>query len=181
MSDPRIDAFSRETAKILDFLHAEFSRLQTGRASAALVEHVTVEAYGVGQPLKAVAGVTVQDARSIVIQPWDKANLAAVEAALRKADIGASPVNDGAVIRLSFQSMTEERRKELSKVVNQLAEEARVSLRQQRQKLHDDIKTDEKDEDVRYTLLEHLDKAVKEGNDSIEESRKKKEQEIMTV
>ncbi|HLD64249.1 MAG TPA: ribosome recycling factor [Candidatus Peribacteraceae bacterium] len=181
MVDPRIDAFEKEVKKVLEFLHTEFSRLQTGRASAALVDHVTVEAYGTKQPLKAVAGVTIQDARSIVIQPWDKANLAAIGAALRQANVGAEPANDGVVIRLNLPAMTEERRKELSKVVDKLAEEARISIRQQRQKIHDDVKATEKDEDVRYTLLEALDKAVKEANDKIEDIRKKKEQEIMTV
>ena len=179
--DPRLTAFTAETQKILDFLHAEFSRLQTGRASAALVDHVSVEAYGVKQPLKAVAGVTIQDARSIVIQPWDKANLGALEKALKQANLGAMPVNDGSVVRLNLPPMTEERRKELTKIVQQLSEEARVSLRQQRQTVHDSIKESEKAEDVRYTLLEALDKAVKDANDRIEDSRKKKEQEIMTV
>src|SRR3989338_9482507 len=92
MVDPRIDAFEKEVKKVLEFLHTEFSRLQTGRASAALVDHVTVEAYGTKQPLKAVAGVTIQDARSIVIQPWDKANLAAIGAALREGKCGVPPV-----------------------------------------------------------------------------------------
>lgn len=180
MADARIETFNAETEKVLSYLHGEFAKLQTGRANAALVESVEVDAYGQNQPLKAVAGISVQDARTIVVQPWDKGVMQAVETALTKADLGTSPVNDGSVIRLNLPPMTEERRKDLTKLVAQLAEEGRVSLRQQRDKLREEIKQ-EKDEDVRYTLLEELDKAAHEGNEKIEVSRKAKEEEVMTV
>lgn len=178
--DSRINAFNSEIEKVLHFLHGEFAKLQTGRAHAALVENVEVDAYGQNQPLKSVAGISVQDARTIVVQPWDKGVMQAVETALTKADLGVSPVNDGSVIRINLPPMTEERRKEMTKLVAKLAEEARVSLRQQRDKLREDIK-EEKDEDVRYTLLEELDKAAHDGNEKIEESRKQKEEEVLTV
>ncbi len=181
MADARIEKFKSESAKVLSHLHAEFAKLQTGRASAALVDGVPVEAYGQLQPLKTVAGITILDARSIAIQPWDKSILGAVEKALAKADLGTSPVNDGIVIRINLPPMTEERRLQLKKVVHQLAEEAKISLRQQRQDIHDSVKASEKDEDIKFTLLEQLDKAVKEGNEKIEESMKKKEKEVMTV
>jgi ribosome recycling factor len=181
MSDARIETFTNEAEKVMAYLHAEFSKLQTGRANAALVENVVVEAYGQNQALKAIAGVSVQDAKTIVVQPWDAGTLAAVEAALTKADLGVSPVNDGSVIRLTLPPMTEERRQQLVKVVHQLAEEGRISIRQQRQTAHDDIKDNEKDEDVRYTLLEELEKAVKASNEKIDVSKKQKEEEVMTV
>ncbi|MDP7069107.1 MAG: ribosome recycling factor [Candidatus Peribacteraceae bacterium] len=180
MADARIDSFNGELEKVLTYLHSEFAKLQTGQANAALIENVEVEAYGQNQPLKAVAGISVQDGRTIVVQPWDKAVMQEVEKALTKADIGVSPVNDGSVIRLNLPPMTEERRTQLTKVVSKLAEEARVSVRQQRDKLREDIK-EEKDEDVRYTLLEDLDKAAAAGNDKIESSKKQKEEEVMTV
>jgi len=104
-----------------------------------------------------------------------------IETALQKADIGTTPVNDGQVIRINLPPMTEERRKDLVKLVHQLTEEARISVRQQRQTVHDDIKKNESDEDVRYTLLEELEKVVKSANDNIEESMKAKEAEVMTV
>tara|TARA_Y100000310_G_scaffold295896_1_gene327666 strand:+ start:847 stop:1422 length:576 start_codon:yes stop_codon:yes gene_type:complete len=179
--DKRIEIFNTEAEKVLAYLHSEFAKLQTGRANAALVENVVVEAYGQNQPLKAVAGVSVQDAKTIVVQPWDAGTLAAVETALTKADLGVSPVNDGSVIRLNLPPMTEERRSQLVKIVHQLAEEGRISIRQQRQSAHDDIKDNEKDEDVRYTLLEELEKAVKAANEKIDESKKAKEEEVMTV
>ncbi len=181
MADARIDSFNGEVEKVLTYLHSEFAKLQTGRASAALVENVSVDAYGQNQPLKAVAGISVQDAKTIVVQPWDKGVMQSIETALAQSDLGCSPVNDGTVIRLSLPPMTEERRIQLTKLVSKLGEEARISIRQQRQSIHDDIKDNEKDEDVRYTLLEELDKATKAGNDKVEESVKEKEKEVMTV
>lgn len=181
MPDVRIESFKKEVEKVLQYLHAEFSKLQTGRASAALIESVKVEAYGQTQDLKAVAGISIQDAKTIVVQPWDKTTMQAIETALNKADVGASPVNDGSVIRLNLPPMTEERRIQLTKVVHQLGEEARISIRQQRGAVHDDIKTNEKDEDVKFTLLDELEKAVKGANEQVEESVKAKEKEVMTV
>jgi ribosome recycling factor len=181
MADVRIETFNAEVEKVLTYLHSEFAKLQTGRANAALVENVVVDAYGQNQPLKAIAGVSVQDAKTIVVQPWDAATLGAVETALTKADLGVSPVNDGSVIRLNLPPMTQERREQLVKIVHQLSEEGRISVRQQRQTAHDDIKDNEKDEDVRYTLLEELEKAVKTANEKIDESKKLKEEEVMTV
>lgn len=181
MSDVRIESFKQEVEKVFTFLHNEYSRLQTGRANAALVESVNVDAYGQSQPLKGVAGVSVQDARTIVVQPWDASIMGAIESALTAADLGVSPVNDGTVIRLNLPPMTEERRTQLTKVVHSLAEDARISVRQLRQHAHDSIKDEEKDEDLRYTLLDELEKAVKVANEKIEVSKKEKDEEVMTV
>jgi len=180
MLDPRLASFQANADKVLAHLRGEFSKLQTGRANAALVEHIEVEAYGSRQPMKAVAGVSVQDARTIVVQPWDRSVLQNVEKALQLANLGASPVNDGAVIRINLPPMTEERRTQLKKVVSQLAEESRISLRKHRQEAHDIIKT-EKDEDVKETLLEDLQKHVDAANAAIADVSKKKEEEIMKV
>lgn len=180
-TDPLLASFHQEKEKILAHLLGEYGKLQTGRASAALVEHVSVEAYGQRQPLKSIAGIAIQDARTIIIQPWDKSILSAVEGALQKADIGTSPVNDGVVIRVTLPPMTEERRTQLKKVVHTLAEEARISVRQKRQDVQDAIKENKKDEDERYSLIDFLQKAVEDANKHIEEAMKKKETEIMTV
>lgn len=180
MPEIRIEKLKTELEKVIGYLHEEFAKLQTGRASAALVEGIQVEAYGSLQPLKAVAGVTIEDARTILIQPWDHSQLKSIENALNKADLGCSPVNDGNRIRLCLPPMTEERRKDLVKIVHQLAEEARISVRQQRDKLREEFKQ-EKDEDLKFSLLEQLDKVNQEANDKIEESKKKKEDEVMTV
>lgn len=181
MPSPRVAAFSAESDKVLKFLQTEFSKLQTGRASASLVDHLEVEAYGHRNPLKSVAGIAVQDARTIVVQPWDRGILSNVERALQMVNLGTSPVNDGVVLRINLPPMTEERRRELTKVVQKLAEEAKITLRQHRQAVLDKIKNEEKDEDARFTQQDELQKLVDQANASVEELRKKKEQEVMTV
>ncbi len=180
MQDPRLASFHTAADKVFQHLQTEFSKLQTGRANAALVELIDVEAYGQRQQLRAVAGVTVSDARTIVVQPWDRSILQSVEKALQQANLGTSPVNDGVVLRLILPPMTQERRAQLSKVVNQLAEEARISVRKARQEAHDALKP-EKDEDVRETMMEELQKAVEVANAKIAEMAKKKEEEIMKI
>ncbi len=164
----------------MQHLLSELSKLQTGRANAALIEHIDVEAYGQKMQMKAVASISVSDARTIVIQPWDKTVLGAIEKAVQNSNMGVNPVNDGIVIRISLPMMTEERRKELQKIVHKLAEEARISLRQHRQKAVDAIKQD-KDEDVRSTLEGQLQKEVDAFNGKIDDARAHKEDEVMKV
>lgn len=180
MTDPRIAQFDADGQKVLQYLLSEFSKLQTGRANAALIEHVEVESYGQKMPMKGVASISVQDARTIVIQPWDKSVLGAIEKAIQTSNMGVNPVNDGIVIRLTLPMMTEERRKELQKLVHKLGEEARISLRQHRQKAVDAIKQD-KDEDVRSTLEGLLQKQVDLYNGKIDDAKKHKEEEVMKV
>ncbi|MDB4978079.1 MAG: ribosome recycling factor [Candidatus Peribacteria bacterium] len=180
MSDPRIVAFHAANEKILSHLHTEFSKLQTGRANAAQVETVMVDAYGQRQELRAVAGISIPESRSILIQPWDKSIMGAVEKALQQSNLGANPVNDGVAIRINFPPMNEERRMQLVKVVSRMAEDSRIAVRQARQEAHDSIKQ-EKDEDLKETLLDYLQKAVDEANAKIAESSLKKEEEIMKV
>jgi len=162
------------------YLHSEFSKLQTGRANAALVETIAVEAYGQRMEMKGVASISVQDARTILIQPWDKSVLGAVEKGIQTANIGVNPVNDGIVVRLNFPPMTEERRVQLTKIVSQLAEQSKISIRQERQKANDELKTLD-DEDDKERAQKELQKLVDEANAKIEESAGIKEKEIMTV
>ncbi len=181
MDDSRLADFKKEAEKILAHLQSEYAKLRTGRASAILVDGVMVEAYGMKQPLEAVAGISVPDARTLAIQPWDKSIMPSIEKALREMNLGLNPMNDGVLIRLVMPPMTEERRVELAKIVHQLAEEARIAIRQHRQRIHDKVKAEEKDEDLRHTLLDQLQKEVDKDNAKVEESMKKKEQEVMTV
>jgi ribosome recycling factor len=180
MAHPAIAAFQDHVLKTLEHLQQEFSKLQTGRANAAVVEHISIEAYGQRMELKSVASISVQDARSIVIQPWDKSVLGAVEKALQVSDLGISPVNDGVVIRLNFPPMTEERRKHIVKVVGQLAEAAHIRIRQERQVANDAIKQMD-DEDERDRAQKELQKLVDDANEKITSSAKKKEQEVLTI
>ncbi len=180
MQLPVLDTFSQAVTNALDHLRQEFSKLQTGRANAALLEHIRVEAYGQSMELKGVASISVQDARSMVIQPWDKTVLASIEKAIQLANIGVNPVNDGIVVRLNFPPMTEERRKSITKIVKELSEGAKISVRQDRQKANDEIKKIA-DEDEKERAQKELQKMVDEANAKIEESSKKKEEEVMTV
>lgn len=180
MPDSRISSFHADMDKILQFLQMEFSKLQTGRANAAMVEHIDVDAYGQRMQIKGVASISIADAKSIVIQPWDRSVLQAVEKAIQQSDIGVNPVNDGSTIRLNLPPMTEERRQQLVKIVHKLSEEARISVRQARQKAHDAIKQDP-NETLRNSLQNELQKHVDAGNEKIDELRKKKEEEVMKV
>jgi ribosome recycling factor len=180
MSDPHIATFIQDAEKVMHHLLGEFGKLQTGRANASLVEHVDVDAYGQKMQMKAVASISVQDARTIVIQPWDKSVMQAIEKALQASSIGINPVNDGTVIRLNLPSMTEERRLQLVKIVHKLCEESRISLRQARQKALDEIKQ-LKEEDLKKGLENQLQKEVDKYNEKIDDSRKHKEEEVMKV
>ena len=180
--DPLLTTLQSGLQHALSHLKAEYARLQTGRASAALVENISVLAYGQMQPLKALAGISVQDARTIVVQPWDRGALGDIEKALQKANLGTNPVNDGVVLRIVLPPMTEERRKQLVKVLHTLAEEARITIRQHRQDAHTAVKHDKaRAEDERFRLDKQIREAVDKINAEIEQLAKKKEQEVMTI
>ena len=168
--------------KTIDHLKSEYAKLQTGRASAAAVEEILVEAYGQRQPLKALASISVPEGRTLLVAPWDKSTISHVEKALQVADIGANPVNEGEQIRLVFPPMTEERRKELVKHVKTLEEEARISIRQQRHDHHSNSKKDpDRSEDEHRDFEAVLQKEVDKMNVAIDELAKKKEEDVMTV
>lgn len=180
--DHQLVAFQNNLKKTVDHLQSEFAKLQTGRASPALIENVLVEAYGQIQPLKAVCGISVQDAKTIVVQPWDRSILSDVEKALIKADLGSMPTNEGAQIRIVLPPMTEERRKHLVKVVKELAEEAHISIRQQRQEVHTNTKKDAgRSEDQHKSFEDDVQKAVTSANREIEDLSKKKEEDVMKI
>jgi ribosome recycling factor len=174
-----------EFVKIVDHLKSEYSRLQIGRASASLVEGVHVEAYGSRQPIKSLANISVPDAKTIQIQPWDKSLLSAVEKAIQTSDLNLTPVNDGIVIRLNLPPLTEERRKDLVKVVSRMAEEARISVRNVRQKVHDKGKEREKSKEATEDQMKLFQKKLQEKVDAInleiEKMSKGKENDVMTV
>lgn len=180
--DPAIAQLQQHLKKTIDHLKAEYGRLQTGRASAAVVEHVQVDAYGQLQPLKAIAGISIGDARTIIVQPWDRSVIGNIEKALQQANLGTNPVNDGTVLRIILPQMTEERRKQLSKAVHALAEEARIAVRKQRQEVHTNVKKDQsRSEDEHFRIEKQAQELVDKTNAEITELGKRKEQEVMTV
>lgn len=163
----------------------EMSKIRTGRATPALVEHILVDYYNTRSPIKQLASVTAPEARLMVISPWDKGSLVMIEAAIREADLGVNPSNDGQVIRLTLPPLTEERRRDLVKALNRLAEEARIAIRTLREDAWKEIQNIEKEggmsEDDKFRGKDALQEEVEKYNVRIEELRKKKEGEILTV
>lgn len=169
----------------LEHLHKEFSRLRTGRANPSLVEDIPVEYYGSSTPLKQLANISIPEARQIVIQPWDKAALNDVEKAIIDANLGLNPSKNGDILRITLPPMTEENRRDLVKILNKIAEESRVRVRKTREDVLKEIQDAEKNgeisEDDKFAGKEALQKVIDEYNNKIEEIRKKKEEEVMTV
>ncbi len=180
-----ISTATDEFKKAIDHLKTEFARLQVGRASSFLVEDIPVDIYGQSQPIKAVASISIPDARTIQIQPWDKNALAPIEKGIVGIGTGLNPVNDGAVVRINIPPLTEERRKDLIKHVHKLAEEAKISVRNARQDAHNHfkkLKTDsEITEDDWHKADKDLQSKVDEYNKKIEEMSDAKEKDVMTV
>jgi ribosome recycling factor len=174
-----------EFVAVIDFLKSDIAALRTGRASTAMVENIFVDAYGSSQPLKAVASISISDAKTVVLEPWDKSLLAAVEKGVRDSGLGINPVNDGKIIRLSLPELTSERRQELTKILHQKLEQARISIRKVREDLREKINQEEKNntiaEDQKFRLQEDLEKMVKEFNDEVKKVGEEKEEEIMKV
>lgn len=135
-------------AKAVSHARHDFASIRTGRAAPALVEKLMVEYYGSEVPLQQMANVSVPEARMLVISPYDKGSVAAVEKAVRNSDLGLNPSNDGTVIRLNFPPLTGDRRKELVKVVKQMAEDGRVTVRNVRRSARHDLEALEKDGDI---------------------------------
>ncbi len=171
--------------KTIEHLKHEISTLRTGRATPALVEDITIEAYGVRQPLKTIASIQIPDAKTIQIQAWDKSILANIEAGIRVSPLGMNPVNDGVSIRVNLPDLTTERRAELIKVLHAKLEQARISIRKIREEVRAYIDTSEKEkeisEDEKFKLQDDLEKDVKEYNEKIKQIGEEKEKEVMTV
>ncbi len=177
--------YDADFQEALEYLRLELGQLRTGRATPALVENIQVEAYGAKTQLVALASISVSDARTIVIEPWDKNLLKDIERGIQEAKIGINPVVQGKIIRISMPPMTEESRKNLIKVMNEKLEQARIGVRGVRDKAKAEIVQAEKDkaigEDDKYRLLEQLDKVVAGWNDKIKHTGEEKEKEIMTI
>src|SRR3989338_5885181 len=175
MSQPLQQAIEK-FQKTFDHLQQEFSKLQTGRANAAVVEHVMVESDGAKMPLKAVASISIPESNQIAIQPWNRDQLVDIERAIKEANIGLNPQNNGVLIRLVIPALTEERRKELVKLVHHYAEDARISIRNARQEAMAEFKKAELSEDELHGKEAGLQKQVDEFNKKVDEASKKKEQ-----
>ena len=180
-----IDGRREDFEKAVDHFRSEAAKLRTGRAHPSLVEDLLVEYYGAKTPLKQIASVTVPESRQLVIQPWDRDSLVAIVETIRSSDLGLNPADDGQVIRLTLPALTEDRRKELVKALGNRLEDARVSVRTTREEIWKEIQDLEKrgeiGEDEKFTGKDELQKSVDGINEALEEIRKKKETEIVTI
>ncbi len=168
--------------KALDHLRQELSALRTGRAHPALVEGIQVELYGMLQPIKACAAISVPDAKTLQIDPWDASAVQAIESAILKSDIGINPNVDGKTIRLIMPMMTDENRQRMVKILKEKGEEARIAIRKVREDVKKKIEKQEGvSKDVQKADLEALEKTVKEWNTEIDTTLKEKEEQIMTI
>ena len=171
--------------KAITALKENFMGVRTGRANAMVLDRIKVDYYGVPTPINQMAGVKTPDAHMLVIEPWDKGVLGAIEHAIMESDLGVTPNNDGSVIRLPFPSLTEERRRDLVKQVKKYGEEAKVAVRNIRRKAKETIDKSVKDgemgEDEGDRLLKELDKVTKQVTDQLDALFETKQKEIMEV
>ena len=169
----------------IESVKKEFQAVRTGRANPNILNRVTVDYYGTPTPLTQLANISVPDARMLLVQPWDKTVLGAVEKAILKADLGLNPVNDGTLIRMPIPQLTEERRKDLVKVVKKEAEEKRIVIRNLRRDANEKVKTLEKDakvpEDEAKKGLEDIQKLTDKFIGEIDKLLEQKEKEILEV
>jgi ribosome recycling factor len=171
--------------RAVEAMERDFSGIRTGRASTALVERITVDYYGAQTPLNQVAGISTPDPHLIVIQPWDRSVLSAIEKAITKSDIGLMPNVDGTVVRLNVPPLTEERRKEMVKQVRRRAEEARVEVRNHRRDAADQLKKalreSDLSEDEEHRELDNLQKLTDRYIEAVDSRADRKEAEILEV
>lgn len=171
--------------KAIEALKREFASIRTGRASVSLLDQVQVEYYGTLTPLNQVANLSVPEPRMIMIAPWDKSSIGAIEKAILQSDLGLNPNNDGVAIRLAIPALTEERRKELVKVVHKKAEDARVAVRNIRRDANDSVKKEEKaktvTEDVAKDVVDKIQKLTDKFIKTIDDLKDKKEKDVLEV
>ena len=183
MSDAKsVEARMSDAVEAMD---KDFNHIRTGRASTSLVERITVDYYGTQTPLNQLASISVPESTTIVIQPWDRGVLGAVEKAIQKSDVGITPNNDGTVVRLNIPPLTEERRKDLVKQVHKRMEEAKVEIRNHRRDELESIRSREKDgeigNDESHREQEALEKMTHKWTDEVDRVGAAKEAEVLEV
>lgn len=185
MKDATINEAKNKMNLAIENLAHEFSTIRTGRASPSLLDRIYVEYYGANTQLKQIASITTPEARLLVIHPYDPKSLKDIEREILKSDLGLNPSNDGTVIRLSIPQLTEERRKDLQKIVKGLSEDERISIRNIRRDYNEKIRKMEKDRDIteddRDDMLEEVQKLTDEYIEKINQLLEAKEKEIFEV
>ncbi len=188
MSEELVELVLAETGeKMNDAISAarrDFSKVRTGRASSALVETLQVEAYGVSMPMQQVASFSIPEARLLTITPHDKANVGAVVKAIQQSQLGIAPTEDGTVVRLAFPQLTEERRRDMAKMVSNMAEDFRNQIRGLRRNARKDLEELGKDgisEDDLKWALDKVDDVTRTHESQIDDAQKRKEEELLEV
>lgn len=185
MIDQILNSHKANFEKALEHFVHELSGVRTGRANPALLNTVSVESYGARMPIEHVASITVSDARTLTVSPWDKGQLQAIEKAIQQANLGFNPSNDGMVIRITLPPLNEERRRDMVKLVGQIAEKGRIGLRNAREVVLKEMKKAESDGKVSKDDLAHgqkkLQELVDKYNEEIKNHAAAKEEEILTV
>ena len=181
----KYDICENKMEKTVDALHREYSSIRAGRANPNVLDKINIDYYGAPTNINQVASVSVSEARVLVVQPWDKSCLNLIEKAIQTSDLGINPSNDGNVIRIVFPSLTQERRKELSKQINKLAEESKISIRSIRRDIIESLKKMEKNSEITKDDLKDAENHVQKITDKfvkkIEDLAKDKEKEIMSI
>lgn len=185
MSNQVMNETKERMEKAVTAYQRELATVRAGRANPSLLDKVTVEYYGAQTPLNQLSSITVPEARMLIITPYDKTAIGDIEKAIQKADLGVTPTNDGSIIRITIPPLTEERRKELVKLVKKYSEDAKVAVRNIRRDANDDLKKLEKNgemtEDELRSSTEDVQKLTDEYVSKIDEITKDKEKEIMEV
>jgi ribosome recycling factor len=185
MIDQIINSHKENFDKALEHFAHELSSVRTGRANPALLNTVTVESYGSKMALEHVASVSVSDAKTLTISPWDKSMIGPIEKGIQLANLGFNPSNDGVVIRITLPSLNEERRKEMVKLVGKIEENGKIGIRNAREGAHKEMKKAEGDGEISKDDLQigqkKLQEVVDKYNDEIKKHAEAKEKEIMTV
>jgi len=180
MAYPIVDSSEKKMNSALDHLKEDLASVRTGMANAGMLNGVSVDYYGSPTPLNQIAGIKVEEGRTLVIKPYDPSSLKDIEKAINVADIGIAPQNDGSVIRLAVPQMTEETRKDMVKKVNKMAEEAKVAIRNIRRDANTTIKNDKTmDEDIQKDAQEEVQKLTDKFVKFIEEVADKKSKEVL--
>ena len=184
ISDVQKDALNRMN-KSIEAFKAELSKIRTGRAHTSLLNHITVDFYGSEVPIGQAANLTVEDARTLAVTPWDKSMVAVIEKAIMRSDLGLNPSTSGAVIRVPMPPLTEQRRRELVKVVRELAENTRIAIRNIRRDANHDLKSFAKDKDIseddERKGQELVQQVTNQSIDQIESLLQIKETELMEI
>ena len=181
MIDELLSEANTKMDQAVEHTAVEFGGIRTGRANAGILSRVTVEYYGTETPLQQLASFSVPEARMLVVQPFDKSSMQAIERAIQEADLGLNPSNDGNIIRLAFPSLTEERRRELVKVVHGIAEDGKIAVRNVRRHSKDRIEAEDVSEDDIHRAEKELQVLTDRHTAKIDEAVVRKEEELLEV